>query len=139
MRVPLLPARLRWLGVVAVVVMLIYFSLLTAPPSAPPDEGLAAFWDKQLHFAGYLALGLALAYATATAGYPRLRRALLVVVAAVTFGVGIEVLQAPLPDRYFSYADMLANAVGAVLAAGWFLIEPRLEYVTVLDRSGRSR
>lgn len=126
---PLLPTTVRWLGVGAVTAVLVYFSLLTTPPAAPPEPGLADFWDKKLHFAGYAALGVALAYATATSRWSSLRRAVLVIGAAVLFGVGIEVLQAPLPDRYFSYDDMLANALGALLATGWLLVESRIEYV----------
>lgn len=132
---PLLPASIRWLGVMAVAGILVHFSLLTTPPAAPPEPGLGSFWDKKLHFAGYAALGLALAYATATSRRPHLRRVLAVIGAAVLFGVGIEVLQGPLPERYFSYGDMLANALGAVLASAWFLVEGRLEYVPILSTS----
>lgn len=130
---PLFPSPIRWLGVVIVAAVLVFFSLLTPPPAPPPgDGGLATFWDKKLHFAGYLAFGLALAYATATSRHSG--RPILVLAAAVAFGVGIEVLQGPLPDRYFSYADMLANAIGALLAVGWFMLEPWLEYVAVPTR-----
>lgn len=128
LRFPLLPTAVRWLGVIAVAAVIVYFSLLTTAP-APPEAG--PFWDKRLHFAGYAAFALALAYATATSRLDRHRRVLLVLAIAVLFGVAIEVLQAPLPERYFSYGDMLANALGAVLASAWFLVERRLEYVPV--------
>lgn len=130
---PMLPSGIRWLGVATVAFVLMYFSLLTTPPPPPPDGGLGTtdLWDKKLHFAGYAALGFTLAYATATSPRPLVSRVLLVLGTAVAFGVTIEVLQGPLPDRYFSYADMLANAIGAIFAAGWFLLEPRLEYVPI--------
>jgi len=126
MRFPLLPDSIRWLGVIVIAGVLVYFSLLTTV-SAPPEPG--PLWDKKLHFAGYAALGLSLLYATAASEEDPTRRALLSVGAAVAFGVLIELLQGPLPYRYFSYSDMLANALGALLATGWILVESRLEYV----------
>lgn len=128
---PLLPSTLRWLGVAVVAGILVYFSLLTTPPPQPPDPSLGAFWDKKLHFAGYAALGLSLIYATATGPRSPRYRITISLGAAVAFGVLIELLQGPLPNRYFSYADMLANALGALLASGWFLVEARLEYVRI--------
>lgn len=130
---PLLPSWARWLGVAAVGAVIVYFSLLGVPPSAPPAEGsgLASIWDKQLHFVAYAALALALAYATAASEQPWNRRVPLVFVTAVLFGVLIEVLQAPLPHRDFSYYDMLADAIGAVLALAWFVVETRLAYVPI--------
>lgn len=125
-RFPLLPRPLRWFGVVVVAIVLVYFSLLTTTPT-PPGPG--PFWDKKLHFAGYAALGLSLLYATAASQRSPTRRAALAIGAAVAYGVLIELLQGPLPERYFSYADMLANALGALLATAWFLVESRLEYV----------
>lgn len=126
---PLLPGALRWLGAVTFAAVLVYFSLVTVPPPEPPDPSLGAPWDKKLHFAGYAALGLSLLYATAPGRESRTRRAVLTIGTTVAFGVLIEVLQGPIPYRYFSLADLLANALGALLATGWFLLEARLEYV----------
>ena len=131
LRFPLLPRRLRWFGVLLVAIVLVYFSLLVTPPSAPPDQTLGSFWDKKLHFLGYAVFGLSLTYATAMNRASRSRRVVLSIGVAVLFGVLIELLQGPIPNRYFSYADMLANALGAFLATGWFLVESRLEYVRV--------
>lgn len=122
---PLAPASVRWLGVLAVAAVLFYFSIVQTVPQ-PPQPGVAAFWDKKLHFAGYAGLGLALAYATATR---RGRRVALVLGSAILYGVLIELAQAPLPNRYVSLMDVVANTVGALLATVWFLLEPRLEYV----------
>jgi VanZ family protein len=133
-RLPLLPWSVRWLGAVVVAAVLVYFSLLTTPPAGPPDPSLGSFWDKKLHFAGYAALGLSLIYATAASRRTRRRRAVLAIGTTVAFGVLVELLQGPLPDRYFSYADMLANALGALLASVWLLVESRLEYVRIPHR-----
>ena len=126
LRFPLFPYSIRWLGVLGIAGVLVYFSLLTTV-SAPPGQG--PLWDKKLHLAGYAALGLSLIYATATSQENPTHRALLAVGAAVAFGVIIEILQAPLPARYFSTADMLANTLGALLASGWIVVETRIEYV----------
>lgn len=126
-RFPLFPGRLRWLGVLAVAAAIGYFSLLTAPPPAPPEPG--PLWDKKLHFAAYAILGLSLIYATAAGRRETPHRIALSIGVAMAFGVLIELLQGPLPHRYFSYGDMLANALGALLATGWFLVETHLEYV----------
>jgi len=129
--VPLLPSAFRWLGAGLIAGALVYFSLLTPPPVAPPEP--APLWDKKLHLAGYAILTLSLAYATAASELRSPRRVLLVLVSAVLLGAGIELLQGRLPDRYFSYGDMIANAIGAVLASVWFLLETRFEYVRSID------
>lgn len=125
---PLLPRWLRYASVVAVAGVLLYFSVLTTPPVSPPEPD--PLWDKKLHFAGYGALTLALAYATVRVR-PRRRRVALVVGLAVAYGLLIELLQLPQPTRYTSAADALANAVGAVLASAWFFVESRLRYVAL--------
>lgn len=127
-RFPLLPDAVRWLGVLACLAVITYFSLVTVTPG-PSHPG--PLWDKKLHFSAYFGLGLALAYATVDRVAPRTRRVVLVFVAAVCFGVLIELLQGPLPNRDFSYLDMVADAIGALLATGWFLVETRLQYVPV--------
>jgi hypothetical protein len=79
--------------------------------------------------------GLVMAYATATGGRSLIGGALLVVGGAVLFEVGVEGVQAPLPDRYFSYGDMLANALGATLGGG--LVSRRI--ATLLRSDSPSR
>jgi hypothetical protein len=56
----LLPRGVRWLVVVAVVGVIVYYSLVTVPPEPPSKPSL---WDKHLHFAAYAAFAL-----TVTAG-----------------------------------------------------------------------
>ncbi|SHH68095.1 VanZ family protein [Halobaculum gomorrense] len=125
---PLLPRWLRYLGVVAVLGVIGYFSLLTAPPSAPSQT---SFWDKRLHFAAYAGLALALAYATVRYRDRPAVRATAVVGGALGVGIGIELVQGTLPNRYFGWGDLLANTLGSVLVGIWFLIERRVRYVRI--------
>jgi VanZ family protein len=81
-----------------------------------------------LHVLGYGVFALALAYATLDAGRTR-RRLLFVVGAAMTLGLGLELVQSTLPYRTFSYADMAANALGALVGLLWMAVESRVEYV----------
>ena len=126
-RIPvlLLPRWLRYLGVLSVAGVLLYFSVLTTPPVSPPEPD--PLWDKKLHFVGYGALTLALAYATVQ---QERRRIALVVGIPIAYGLLIEGLQLPQPTRSASFADALANTIGVVLASSWLLIESRLQYLT---------
>lgn len=60
---PLLPAWVRWVGVLVVAGAIFYYSVVTITP-APPEPG--PLWDKKLQFAAYGGLALTLAYATAS-------------------------------------------------------------------------
>ncbi|WP_435063667.1 VanZ family protein [Halobaculum sp. EA56] len=124
--VPLLPRRVRYAGVAAALAVIVYYSLLSAPPSSPGDT---PFWDKHLHFVAYAGLALALAYATVRyRDRPGLRTAL-VFGGALAVGVAIELLQGTLPNRYFGRGDLLANALGSALVGVWFVVERRVRYV----------
>ena len=65
------------------------------------------------HFVGYAVLAALLVPTT------RRRRLgpLLAAAAAVAFGFGIELVQAPIPWRSFAWGDAAVNAVGAVIGA----------------------
>jgi VanZ family protein len=128
--VPLAPRWVRYAAVAAVAAVVFYFSVVTTGPK-PPEPG--PLWDKKTHFAGYATLALTLAYATVDAHERPTRRLLVVVGGAVAYGVLMEVFQAPLAGRYFSYLDMLANAVGALLVVAWFPLERRVRYRPVAD------
>jgi VanZ family protein len=128
LRFPLLPKPLRWLGVVVVVAVIVYFSIVTNPPRPPTPT---PFWDKHLHFVAYAGLALALAYATARQRDRPYRRAALVVGGAIAFGALIELAQGTLSYRYFGWGDLLANTLGALLVSVWFVVERRLRYVRV--------
>lgn len=119
---PLIGARRRWALVAAVALAILVGSLVPLRSGGARGPALA---DEAAHVVGYAALGLALAHATA--GDPdRIRRAAVVVLAATAYGVAMEVLQIPVPGRTFAAADVLADAVGAAVAAAWLLIEPHL-------------
>ena len=138
-RVPLVPAVLRWCGVAAVAGFLFYVSVLTVPPETAVDTARpsAVPLDKWRHFLGYAGLGGALAYATADWDLRPRWGILLVVGAVVGYGIGIEGVQAFLPARYFSLGDAYANALGGVLVAPWFAIRPHLEFVSLRSWLGR--
>jgi VanZ family protein len=111
------PRWLHWFAVAFVSGGILYASLLDSPSS-----GLAAFGplgafrtDKWLHALAYAALAGTLASALAPGRSPAAAAALAGLLAA-GYGVGIEFAQAPLAERYFSFADMAANATGAGLA-----------------------
>ena len=126
--VPLLPRLLRWGGVLVAGSVVVYFSLITAPPR-PPAAIETPFWDKHLHFVAYFGVALTLAYATAHYRDRPYRRAAVVFGGAIAFGAGIELFQGALPHRYFGWGDLLANCLGAALVALWFPIERRVRYV----------
>jgi VanZ family protein len=69
-------------------------------------------WDKLEHGFGYCVLA-----SWFTGIYPRARDPL-IAVAAVSFGVLIEGLQALTPTRSAEVGDALANAVGVAVAIG---------------------
>jgi VanZ family protein len=130
---PLFPRWSRYLAAGLVFAVLTVASVTGNVPAPPPDSGFADFWDKYLHFVGYAGLALALAYATVHWREDPYRRAATVLGVAVGYGLLMEFVQAPIPNRYFSLADALANALGASLVVLWFLVERRLRYVPVAD------
>jgi VanZ family protein len=129
---PRLPRPPRWLrigGLLAVVGVIVYFSLLDTP--GPPPVGPATPWyDKQLHFASYAAVTVAAAGATIELRARRWYRIAVVVAFAVAFGVGIELAQWPLADRYASLGDVAANAAGTAVGSLWFPVEARFGYAS---------
>jgi VanZ family protein len=133
LRVPLLPAWLRWLGVVAVAAAIFYLSVLTVPPEqaiVPGKPDLVPL-DKWRHFLAYAALGGALAYATVDWEWRTRWIAIVVLAAVVVYGVGLELWQSLIPDRYFSVGDAYANALGGVLAMPLFALRDRVAVVSV--------
>jgi VanZ family protein len=138
--VPLLPRWLRYGAVAAVAGFIFYTSIVTAPPETVVDQvragtGLeeAVQLDKWRHFVAYAVLGCTLAYAAADRELGPARSALLVVGVTVVYGVGIELGQSTIPDRYFSVGDALANALGGALALCWFGLERYVSYVPLGD------
>ncbi len=130
-RTPLLPAWLRWLGVVVVAGFVFYTSILTVPPGTPVDDVKPDLLplDKWRHFVAYAALGGTLAYATTDWEVDGRVLAAGVVGVTVLYGVGMEFGQSLIPQRYFSVGDAYANALGGLLVVPWYLVRPRLEFL----------
>jgi VanZ family protein len=126
-RLPLPPRWLRIAGLLAVVGVIVYFSLLDAPPTTFEPT---PWYDKQLHFASYAAVTVAAAASTVELRERRWYRIAVVVAFAVAFGVGIELAQWPLADRYASLGDVAANVAGTALGSLWFPVEARFGYAT---------
>ncbi|MCL9812182.1 VanZ family protein [Natranaeroarchaeum aerophilus] len=126
-RLPLVPRWLRWSAVAVAAAAIAAASLLVVPPETP-DTGAIGF-DKLWHAATYLGFGLLLAYALVGANLSVRTKALLVFGVATLYGVGIEVAQASVPYRRYDVLDMVANAVGAALACGWYRFESEVEFV----------
>lgn len=129
--VPLVPAWLRWLGVAVVAGVVFVTSVLVAPPSDPvvPAPPSLLPLDKWRHFLAYGALAYALAYAVADSDRPRTQLAAGVFAVTVLYGVGIELWQWTLPNRFFGIGDAYANAIGAALVVVWYAVEPRLRFL----------
>jgi VanZ family protein len=118
--------------VVAVAAGIFYLSVFTAPPATPvaPKPDLLPL-DKWRHFLAYAALGGALAYATVDWQWRTRRVAVAVLAVVVAYGVGLELWQSQVPERYFSVGDAYANALGGVLAMPLFALRDRLAFVSL--------
>jgi VanZ family protein len=123
----MLPRFVRYAGVVAVLIVIGYFSFGGVPPQQP---GSGPLWDKKLHFVAYAGLGLSIAYATIEEQRLWLRLAF-IIGGATLYGAGVEAVQFVLPERYFGLGDLLANTIGACLATGWLIVERIVGYVPV--------
>ena len=148
--VPLLPKSLRWTAVVGVAAFIFYASVLTDPPTIAA-EGIVGGEDifrvltdtvgfaqsQWRHFAAYGVLAYALAYGVERGSpdasespdddWRRWQYALLVIGAAVLYGIGIECVQYFTPERVFDVRDMVANTLGALLVLPWYAVRPRVE------------
>ena len=131
--VPLFPSWVRWAGVAGVAALIFYLSVITAPPETTVVPGRPDLLplDKWRHFLAYAALGGALAYATVDWEWQTRRLALGVLAVVVVYGVGIELWQSVLPDRYFGLGDAYANTFGGVLAMPLFVLRDRVPFVDV--------
>ncbi|KTG26707.1 VanZ family protein [Haloferax profundi] len=110
------------LVVVGYALAVLVASVIPTPPGGLTPNGPLGLvgLDKWVHGVGYAVLGFGLAHAS------RARRATAighVVVVAGAYGAGIELVQALLPYRSFSIADMGANVLGAVVGGLlWYVI-----------------
>lgn len=121
LRLPALRRSVRYGLVVAWAGAVLAASLVDPPGSGVPAVGPLGLvgLDKWLHLGAYAGLATLVGYATLA----RDRRALAAaVLLAAAYGVGVELLQAPLAARTADPVDAAVNALGAVLgAAVWRL------------------
>ena len=115
-RLALVDWRLRWLAVALIAGADLLASVVRADgvSGALGPFGVVGL-DKWLHALGYALLALALAYALAER--PTGRVAATVFVGVIGFGFGVELLQATIPYRDFSWIDTVANGVGSAIGA----------------------
>ncbi len=105
--------RTLWLAVGwGMVALVLYLSLTPRPLHLEVDHG-----DKYMHLLAYFVLT-----GWFQQLYPAHSSRLLLLGLFVAMGVGVEYLQGMSGVRFFDPADMLANALGALLAwlLGWF-------------------
>lgn len=117
-RFPLLPRLIRFTAVIAVGAVILYYSVVPAPGSGTLQTGpfgVIAYADW-LHLFAYGGLAMTLAYALHHVTRPDWQILLAVGLITLSFGIGIELLQAGLVERTFAVADILVNATGAVVA-----------------------
>ena len=113
--VPLVPRRVRYaLAVLVAGVVLVASVVETAGGARTLGPFGLVGADKWTHALAYAALTAALAYASVEDWRGRLA---LSVGVAIAFGIGIELVQWPIPYRTASVADALADAIGACLLA----------------------
>lgn len=125
---------LRWAVVLGVAVVVWYFSVLSTPPSGSASRSLldllpavAGFDTSQWrHILAYAGLAHALAFAIRHWRLPRWQRGVLVIAAASTYGLSIEIAQSFTPDRVFDTRDIVANTVGAMLVIPWYVLSGRV-------------
>lgn len=134
-RVPRLPAWVRWAFVVVVAGAVFALSILVAPAETPVDTFQPELLplDEWRHLVAYAGVAGSLAYATADWNADRWRLAAAVVGVSVCYGLAIEFGRSTLPARYFSVGDAYANALGSLLVLPWYLVRPRLDLVAVLS------
>lgn len=107
---PVAPRRLRYAGVIACAVAILYGSV-TAVDDGVPRTIFGIGTTVYLHIVAYGGFTGAIGYALLAAD----RRALsLAVVIATLYGVCIELLQGTIPYRTMDLMDVLINATGAV-------------------------
>ena len=101
--------RSAWLGGGWLLLMLV--SVLSLMPN-PPEPFSFSYVDKVEHGMAYAALSWWFCQLYLGARWR-------VVVALIAMGVAIEILQGLSGYRYFEYADMLANSMGALIGFLW--------------------
>lgn len=135
--VPLLPSYLRWAGVVAVAVFIFYNSIIVVPDDIPTVVDSFRFGLERghwRHLVAYITLALSLAYATESWEFSRWKNAAVVIALAAGYGVCMEFGQVFVPYRsHFLVTDVVVNTIGASLVLLWYLVRPRLTFLTVSE------
>lgn len=134
-RVPLASRPVRY-GVVVVVAAYILVASAVEPGTTSASLGPFGLvgMDKWFHAVAYAILTATLAYAAAS-GNPK--NLAVVACLAVAFGIGVELVQWPIPYRTASAADVLADAVGAcLLALCWWLSRRFVRFVPTGEAVG---
>lgn len=131
--VPLVSKRIRWAWVGVIAAFIFYFSVLTAPPRTPVDTARFSLipLDRWRHIVAYAGLAGAVVYSIADQELKPTYAVTVIFCSVFLYGVGIELIQALTPERYFSLGDMYANAIGSALVAPLYLIQPYLRFVSV--------
>lgn len=124
---------MRWAAVLLVAATIFYLSVVIAPPEDPLAPKPPIALDKWRHFLAYGALSAAVGYALADRRWRTVAVVAVGVGATVAYGVGIEGVQSQLPNRYFSWGDALANALGGLLAAPVYGLLRRARLDPVLE------
>lgn len=134
-RLPLLPSWVRWGFAFVIGGYIFYVSLVTVPPTTVVDTAKPAILplDKWRHFVAYAVFGGTVAYTTVDWQTGLRYQMLLVVGITLAYGVGIEVGQAFVPNRYASVADAYANAIGALPILPWYALRPHAEFVPISE------
>ncbi|MGZ0746741.1 VanZ family protein [Haloparvum sp. AD34] len=111
-----------WLLAIAVGVAILAASVVRVPDEPSPTPGPVGLTDP-FHLVGYAALAVAVALALSKQRELTRDGHVAAVAVATLFGVGVELVQAPIPWRSFAVADAAINAIGAVggvaVLGGW--------------------
>ena len=140
----------RCLPALAVAALIAYWSLVTTPPpttaaleslpetlmtgvssvgAGPPSlrglgrESLGSLSVR--HALAYAVLGWTLTHALEGIAHTRTRRALTAFALATGYGAALECAQAIHPERVAAVADVIANACGAVVGVGQWVVRVR--------------
>ncbi|QLD86884.1 VanZ family protein [Natronomonas halophila] len=118
---PVAPRPLRYAGVLACAVVILYASV-TAVDDGVPTTLFGIGTTVYLHVIAYAGFTGAIGYARLSAD----RRVLLLAAGLSTlYGIGIELLQGTIPYRTMTLLDVGINAFGALLGATlWRLTAP---------------
>jgi VanZ family protein len=105
--------------------MMVGISLLSGSAGVQMGPLSFAGIDKLGHLVVFGLLGIAWARCLLSAAWSRPRRLVTAVLLTTLFGLADEVHQYTNPQRYFEWADLTADFVGALLATGAYLwIQP---------------